>query len=112
MGNYGNKTCLAKDQAIFLEKKQSKPDWCPLQDVPEKKDKNPYHNERESGYVDGWNEFVDKMLGSGDGEDHGKQTGIAEIAFALSAFINLNAVKIARALYGTAKSTMRRLHEK
>lgn len=39
-----------------------KPDWCPLQDVPEKKDKNPYHNEHESGYVDGWNACIDKIM--------------------------------------------------
>lgn len=39
-----------------------KPDWCPLQDAPEHKDKNIYHNERESGYVDGWNACVDKIL--------------------------------------------------
>lgn len=39
-----------------------KPDWCPLQDMPEKKNKNPYHNEYESGYVDGWNDCLDQIL--------------------------------------------------
>lgn len=43
-----------------------KPDWCPLQDETEKKGENPYHNERESGYVDGWNECIDKIVGSND----------------------------------------------
>lgn len=42
-----------------------KPDWCPLQDAPEKKDKNPYHNEHESGYVDGWNDCIDQILNGG-----------------------------------------------
>lgn len=42
-----------------------KPDWCPLQYAPEKKDKNPYHNEHESGYVDGWNDCLDKILNGG-----------------------------------------------
>lgn len=43
----------------------SKPNWCPLHDAPEKKAKNFYHNEHESGYVDGWNECVDKILNGG-----------------------------------------------
>lgn len=44
---------------------QDKPDWCPLQNAPEKKDKNPYHNECESGYVDGWNDCLDQILNGG-----------------------------------------------
>lgn len=41
---------------------QGKPDWCPLQDAPEKKAQNAYQNEHESGYVDGWNACIDKIM--------------------------------------------------
>lgn len=54
-----NKELLADDIETF------KPDWCPLLDAPEKKDKNSYHNERESGYVEGWNDCIDKILNGG-----------------------------------------------
>lgn len=43
----------------------NKPDWCPLRDAPEKKAKNSYHNQHESGYVDGWNDCIDKILKGG-----------------------------------------------
>lgn len=55
-------------RATGLNKSHSnpeKPDWCPLQDAPNKKGKNPYHNERESGYVDGWNDCLDQILNGG-----------------------------------------------
>lgn len=44
---------------------RSFPKDCPLQDAPKKKGKNPYHNERERGYMDGWNDCLDQILNGG-----------------------------------------------
>lgn len=41
---------------------RSFPKDCPLQDAPKKKGKNPYHNERERGYMDGRNDCIDQIL--------------------------------------------------
>lgn len=50
------------DDFYLLDILGKKPDWCPLQDAPKKKDKNAYHNEHERGYVDGWNDCLDQIL--------------------------------------------------
>lgn len=39
-----------------------KPDWCPLHDAPQKRDKNRYHNKYEQGHTDGWNDCLDQIL--------------------------------------------------
>lgn len=61
-GNYGAKRCTAKDQSIFLEDKKKKSDWCPLRELPEKKEENKYHNNYERGIVDGFNACIDEIL--------------------------------------------------
>lgn len=66
--SYDNGTvwCGKEDKELMADDIETfKPDWCPLQDMPEKKDKNPYHNERESGYVNGWNDCIDHILNGG-----------------------------------------------
>lgn len=40
-----------------------KPDWCPLRELPEKKETNYYMNNKEKGIVDGWNVCLEKITG-------------------------------------------------
>lgn len=55
---------IVSDSNMISEEEylNKKPDWCPLQDAPKKKDKNAYHNEHERGYLDGWNDCLDQIL--------------------------------------------------
>lgn len=36
-----------------------KPDWCPLRELPEKKETNYYMNNKGKGIVEGWNACLD-----------------------------------------------------
>lgn len=38
-----------------------KPDWCPLRELPEKKETNYYMNNKEKGIVEGWNACLDAV---------------------------------------------------
>lgn len=40
-----------------------KPDWCPLRELPEKKETNYYMNNKEKGIVEGWNACLDVIDG-------------------------------------------------
>ncbi len=40
-----------------------KPDWCPLRELPEKKETNYYMNNKEKGIVEGWNACLEKITG-------------------------------------------------
>lgn len=63
---YTDMTCRGNGRTIDYPYPDNKiQDWCPLQNAPEKKDKNPYHNEHESGYVDGWNDCIHQILNGG-----------------------------------------------
>lgn len=64
-GADGDRCCLADKMISEEEYLDEKPDWCPIQDAPKKRDKNYYHNERESGYVDGWNDCLNQILNGG-----------------------------------------------
>lgn len=39
--------------------KSWRPDWCPLRELPEKKETNYYMNNKEKGIVEGWNACLD-----------------------------------------------------
>lgn len=55
-------------RAIGLNKSHSdlgKPDWCPLQDAPEKDDGKGYLDDDAEAYCKGWNACVDKILNGG-----------------------------------------------
>lgn len=41
---------------------ERKPDWCPLHEIPKKKECNKYHNTYESGFVLGYNAAIDDIL--------------------------------------------------
>ncbi len=45
-----------------------KPDWCPLWDLPEKKEENKYNNSYEKGMKDGFNTCINEIL-KGDGAE-------------------------------------------
>lgn len=42
---------------------KSKPDWCPLKELPEEEYSDYYLDEYCDGYDDGWNKFRDRILG-------------------------------------------------
>lgn len=41
--------------------KSWRPDWCPLRELPEKKETNYYMNNKEKGIVEGWNVCLDEI---------------------------------------------------
>lgn len=41
----------------------SKPDWCPLRELPEKESSDLESDEFDDGYVFGWNNCLDKFCG-------------------------------------------------
>lgn len=47
----------------------TKPDWCPLMDLPEKDNGNYPSNTFDAGFVEGWNQCIDEITGGEvDGE--------------------------------------------
>lgn len=55
---FGNKVCNIKLKGVTGEKR---PDWCPLQELPEKKETNYYMNNKEKGIVEGCNACLDAI---------------------------------------------------
>lgn len=53
---FGNKVCYIKLKGVTGQKR---PDWCPLRELPEKKETNYYMNNKEKGIVEGWNACLD-----------------------------------------------------
>ena len=47
--------------------RQSKPDWCPLMDLPKKK--NFWSEEHGGKFSEGWNDCIDEITGGGDSDD-------------------------------------------
>ena len=41
--------------------RQSKPDWCPLNPLPEEDHEDHYPDEWEDGYADGWNDCLKEI---------------------------------------------------
>lgn len=41
--------------------KSCRPDWCPLRELPEKKETNYYMNNKGKGIVEGWNACLDAI---------------------------------------------------
>ena len=42
---------------------QGKPDWCPLMDLPEKYNGDYPANTSDAGFVEGWNQCIDEIIG-------------------------------------------------
>ena len=51
--------CDIGNEYIDINVLKSKPDWCPLKEVPQKPDQPPIN---ESSYVAGWNACIDEIL--------------------------------------------------
>ena len=66
--NFGHDMCMASNERIFTSEK---PDWCPLQSIPEKKHQPQYcgngvfgyRTAMEHEYARGWNECIDYFIG-------------------------------------------------
>ena len=41
----------------------SRPEWCPLRELPEEDHENHYPDEWEDGYTDGWNDCLREIMG-------------------------------------------------
>ena len=46
----------------------TKPDWCPLMDLPEKDNGDYPDNTFDAGFVEGWNQCIDEITG-GNSDD-------------------------------------------
>lgn len=58
--------CQAKEEILMPSNiRGQKPDWCPLQDVPEKRDSKDYLDDDAEAYCNGWNDCLDKILNGG-----------------------------------------------
>lgn len=49
--------------AYEIENIESKPDWCPLMDLPEKDSGDYPSNTFDAGYAEGWNTCIDEIAG-------------------------------------------------
>lgn len=47
----------------------TKPDWCPLMDLPEKDNGDYPANTFDAGFVEGWNQCIDEITGGVDFDD-------------------------------------------
>ena len=46
----------------------SRPEWCPLRELPEEDHENHYPDECEDGYTDGWNDCLREIMGGSNNE--------------------------------------------
>lgn len=56
---FETEVCCSELKAVSKEKRA---DFCPLRELPEKKEINYYMNSKEKGVVEGWNACLDKIL--------------------------------------------------
>ena len=50
-------------KCVIDEEVMTRPDWCPLKPMPEKIRKQIGETEWQQGFTDGWNSFIDEILG-------------------------------------------------
>lgn len=60
--------CLYYDAILMTEEhydceSKSRPDWCPLMDLPEKDNGDYPANTSDSGFAEGWNQCIDEITG-------------------------------------------------
>ena len=58
----GNDVILMTEEHYDCESK-SRPDWCPLMDLPEKDNGDYPANTSDSGFAEGWNQCIDEITG-------------------------------------------------
>ena len=66
--------CLDSDMRLITREhydceSKSRPDWCPLMDLPEKDNGDYPANTSDTGFVEGWNQSIDEIIGGGDSDD-------------------------------------------
>lgn len=66
--------CLDYDVILMTEEhydceSKSRPDWCPLMDLPEKDNGDYPANTFDAGFVEGRNQCIDEIGGGGDSDD-------------------------------------------
>ena len=66
--------CLDGDTRLIAEEhydyeSKSRPDWCPLQPLPEKNTTENDMTDYQCGMVDGRNQCIDEITGGGDSDD-------------------------------------------
>lgn len=54
--------CELEKQTWAISEKE-KPNWCPLREVPQKKDKDKTHYDTDYNYALGYNDCIDEILG-------------------------------------------------
>lgn len=60
--------CLDCNEILMTEEhydceSKSRPDWCPLMDLPEKDNGDYPANTFDAGFVEGWNQCIDEITG-------------------------------------------------
>jgi len=62
-GNFDKHLCvpMQKSHNKFADKK---PNWCPLQELPDEEEGSDCFDEYEDGYADGWNRCREEILGN------------------------------------------------
>ena len=63
--------CLDSDMRLITEEhydyeSESRPDWCPLVDLPEKDNGDYPANTSDTGFAEGWNQCIDEITGGMD----------------------------------------------
>lgn len=58
--------CEARERRKGLVLSKTRPDWCPLMDLPEKDDGKYPANTFDAGFVEGRNECIDEITGGMD----------------------------------------------
>lgn len=65
---------MLAEEALITEEyydyeSESRPDWCPLMDLPEKDNGDYPANTFDAGFVEGWNQCIDEITGGVDSDD-------------------------------------------
>lgn len=55
--------CLGAGKCVIDKEAEMIPDWCPLMDLPEKDNGDHPANTFDAGFVEGWNQCIDKITG-------------------------------------------------
>lgn len=54
--------CMFSDEDILDECMFKRPDWCPLQPLPDRIEHSIYDYDTDTGYTCGWNDCIDSLI--------------------------------------------------
>ena len=63
LNDYNKNICRGCEKYMFNQNSDTKPDWCPLREVPNRKEHDIDNNRSKTGYVWGWNDCLREILG-------------------------------------------------